>query len=34
MLLEIVTIISDEKNILEIMSIEKYIESDISGGLA
>jgi hypothetical protein len=34
MLLEIETIISDEKNILRIMSIEKFIESDISGGLA
>ena len=34
MLLEIATIIPDEKNILGIMSIEKLIESDISGGLA
>ncbi len=34
MLLEIETIISDEKNILGIMSIEKFIESDISGSLA
>lgn len=34
MLLEIETIISDEKNIIEIMSIEKFSESDISGGLA
>ncbi len=34
MLLEMVAIISDEKNILGIMSIEKFIESDISGGLA
>ncbi len=33
MLLEIETIISDEKNILGIISIEKLIESDISGGL-
>jgi len=32
MLLEIETMISDEKNILGIMSIEKFIESDISGG--
>ncbi len=34
MLLEIETITSDEKNILGIMSIEKFIEGDISGGLA
>ena len=34
MLLEVETMISDEKNILGIMSIEKFIESDISGGLA
>ncbi|KKN33451.1 hypothetical protein LCGC14_0803540 [marine sediment metagenome] len=34
MLLEIETIISDEKNILGIIGIEKLIESDISGGLA
>jgi len=34
MLLEIVTIIAGEKNILGIMSIEKFIKSDISGGLA
>ncbi len=34
MLFEIETIISDEKNILGIMSIEKFSESDISGGLA
>lgn len=34
MLPENETMISDEKNILEIMSIEKFIESDISGGLA
>jgi len=34
MLLEIATIIAEEKNILGIMSIEKFIESDISGGLA
>ncbi len=33
MLLEIETIISDEKNIVGIISIEKLIESDISGGL-
>jgi hypothetical protein len=33
MLLEIETITSDEKNILGIMRIEKFIESDISGGL-
>ncbi len=33
MLLEIDTIISDEKNIVGIISIEKLIESDISGGL-
>ncbi len=32
MLLEIETMISDEKNILGIMSIEKSIKSDISGG--
>jgi hypothetical protein len=34
MLIEIETMISDEKNILGIMSIGKFIESDISGGLA
>jgi hypothetical protein len=34
MLLEIETIISNEKNILGIMNIEKFSESDISGGLA
>ena len=34
MLIEIATIIAEEKNILGIMSIEKFIESDISGGLA
>lgn len=34
MLLEMVAIISDKKNILGIMRIEKFIESDISGGLA
>ena len=33
MLLEIGTMISDEKNILGIMSIYKFSESDISGGL-
>ncbi len=33
MLIEIETIISDEKNIVGIISIEKLIESDISGGL-
>ncbi len=32
MFLEIETMISDDKNILGIMSIEKFIESDISGG--
>jgi hypothetical protein len=34
MLLKIGTMISDEKNILGIMSIDKFSESDISGGLA
>ncbi len=34
MLLEIETITSDGKNILGMMSIEKLIESEISGGLA
>ena len=32
MLPEIKKMISDEKNILGIMSIDKLIESDISGG--
>ena len=32
MLLEIETMITEKKNILGIMSIEKFIESDISGG--
>jgi hypothetical protein len=34
MLLEIANIVSDEKNILGIMSIEKFIKCVISGGLA
>jgi hypothetical protein len=34
MLLEIGTMIYDEKNILGIMSIDKFSESDICGGLA
>ncbi len=33
MFLEIGTMISDERNILGIMSIDKFSESDISGGL-